>query len=256
MGKVGLQLFSVWRDAEKDFLGTFQKVIDLGYEGIQFAGFYNTPAESVKNLLVENKTLVAGAHVGLPQLSHDELERTFEYHHTIQNELIICPALPKEMRLTSNDYKKSAEVLNQIGEACKRSGFIFAYHNHDFEFQTFADQTGLELLFDNTDPELVKMELDCYWASFAGHDPLELIRNYKNRVVSLHIKDMKIENGKKTGTEIGHGLLDIKSLVEVGNEFGIEWFTVEQEEFERDPYESLTININNLKKLLSEEAAK
>lgn len=256
MGKVGLQLFSVWRDAEQDFLGTFQKVIDLGYEGVQFAGFFNTPAETVEKLLTVNKTLVAGAHVGLPQLLNGELERTLEYHHIIQNKLIVCPALPKNMRQTSDDYKKSAEVLNQIGEACKRSGFTFAYHNHDFEFQPFAGQTGLELLFDNTDSELVKMELDCYWASFAGHDPLEIIRNYKNRVVSLHIKDMKIENGKKRGTEIGNGLLDIKSLVQIGNRFGIEWFTVEQEEFDIDPYESLTINVNNLKKLLSEEAEK
>ncbi|WP_223591736.1 sugar phosphate isomerase/epimerase family protein [Neobacillus bataviensis] len=251
MGKIGLQLFSVWKDAEKDFLGTLQKVINLGYEGIQFAGFYDTPADQVKKLLEENKTLVAGAHVGVHQLLNDEWEKTLEYHHTLQNQLIICPALPKEMRQTMDDYKRSAELLNQIGQKCHEAGFIFGYHNHDFEFQTFGEKTGLELLFDNTDPELVKMELDCYWASFADHDALGIIRKYKNRIVSLHIKDMKLESGQKAGTEIGHGQLDFDSIVKVGNEFGIEWFTVEQEEFERDPYESLTINVENLKKLRS-----
>lgn len=251
MSKIGLQLYSVWKDAEKDFLGTVQKVIDLGYQGIQFAGFYHTPAEKVKKLLDENGTSVAGAHVGIKELQGDELEKTFEYHHTIQNRLIICPFLPEEMRQTADDYLKTAELLNRIGEACQKAGFRFGYHNHNFEFERFGDKTGLELLFTHTDPDLVKMELDCYWASFADYNPLEIIREFKNRVVSLHIKDMKMENGRKTGTEVGNGELDFKSLIQVGNEYGVEWFTVEQEEFERDPYESLEINVNNLKKLIS-----
>jgi sugar phosphate isomerase/epimerase len=256
MSKIGLQLFSVWRDAEQDFLGTFQKVADLGYEGVQFAGFYNTPANKVKQLLDENKILAAGAHIGMHQLLPHELENTFEYHKTIGNNLIICPAIPKEMRQTADDYKKTAEVLNQIGEACKKAGFIFGYHNHDYEFERFGDRTGLELLFENTEPDLVKMELDCYWASFAGHDPLEIIRKYKNRVVSLHIKDMKIVDGKKIGTEVGKGLLDFASLIKVANEFGVEWLTVEQEEFEGNPYESLAINVDTLKLILAEASIK
>ncbi|MFP5108732.1 sugar phosphate isomerase/epimerase family protein [Neobacillus sp. C211] len=256
MSKIGLQLFSVWKDAEKDFFGTIQKVADLGYEGIQFAGFYNTPANKVKQLLDEKEILVAGAHVGIHQLLDDELEDTFEYHRTIENKLIICPAIPKEMRQTADDYKKTAETLNKIGEACKKAGFIFGYHNHDFEFKKFGNKTGLELLFDNTEPDLVKMELDCYWASFAEHDPIKIIRKYKNRVVSLHIKDMKIVNGRKTGTEVGRGLFDFASLINDAREFGVEWYTVEQEEFEGDQYESLAINVDNLKHLLAEASMK
>jgi sugar phosphate isomerase/epimerase len=256
MSKIGLQLFSVWKDAENDFLGTFQKVADLGYEGFQFAGFYNTPAIKVKQLLDENGILVAGAHVGIHQLLQPELENIFEYHKTIENNLIICPAIPKEMRQTADDYKRTAESLNKIGEVCKKAGFIFGYHNHDFEFKKFGDRTGLELLFDHTEADLVKMELDCYWASFAEHDPIDIIRKYKNRVVSLHIKDMKIVNGKKTGTEVGRGLFDFASLIKAAKEVGVEWFTVEQEEFERDPYESLAINVDNLKQLLAEASIK
>lgn len=256
MSKIGLQLFSVWRDAEHDFLGTFQKVADLGYEGVQFAGFYNTPANKVKQLLDEYQIMSAGAHIGINQLLSHELENTFEYHNKIGNHLIICPAIPKEMRQTADDYKKTAETLNKIGETCKKAGFIFGYHNHDYEFERFGDKTGLELLFENTESDLVKMELDCYWASFADHDPIEIIQKYKDRVVSLHIKDMKIVNGKKTGTEVGKGLLDFASLIKAANKFGIEWFTVEQEEFEGDPYESLAINVDTLKLLLAEASIK
>jgi len=247
--KIGIQLYSVWKEAEKDFLGTIQKVASLGYEGIQFAGFYNTPSDAVKQLLAEKEMVVAGAHVGIQQLLHDELEKTFEYHQAIGNNLIICPSLPREMRETADDYKKTAETLNQIGEACKKAGFVFGYHNHDFEFATFGDETGFDLLFKETAPDLVKMELDCYWARFAGYNPLEIIRTYKERVVSLHMKDMKFANGKKMGTEIGKGQLDFDSLIKTGEEFGIEWFTVEQEEFEGDPFESLGMNVNALKQL-------
>jgi sugar phosphate isomerase/epimerase len=251
MSKISLQLFSVREDAEKDFLGTVQKVADLGYEGIQFAGFFNTPAKEVKQVMDEQGIVAAGAHVGIHQLRTDEMEKTFKYHETLGNNLIICPALPKEMRQTADDYKKAAELLNQIGDACKKAGFLFGYHNHDFEFNTFEDQTGFDLLFENTNPELVKVELDCYWASFADQDPLQIIRKYSNRIVSLHIKDMKMVNGKKTGTEIGNGQLDFESLINAGKESAVEWFTVEQEKFERDPYESLEINVGNLKELLT-----
>ncbi len=251
MSKISLQLFSLSKDAEKDFLGTIEKVADLGYEGIQFAGFFNTPAKEVKQLMDEKGIVTAGAHVGIQQLLADKLKETIEFHTTLENKLIICPALPKEMRQTADDYKKTAETLNQIGEDCKQAGFTFGYHNHAFEFERFGEQTGFDILFETTDPELVKIELDCYWASFDDHAPLKIIQKYKNRIVSLHIKDMKIVDGKKTGTEVGNGHLNFESLIKVGKQNGVEWFTVEQEEFERDRYESLGMNRKNLQRLLN-----
>ncbi|MDQ0972538.1 sugar phosphate isomerase/epimerase [Neobacillus niacini] len=251
-GKVGLQLFSVWRDAEKDFLGTIERVASLGYESVQFAGFFNTPAEKVKKVLDENRLAVAGAHVGINQLLNDGLEKTLEYHKKIENNLIVCPAIPKEMRGTVDQYQKTAQLLNQIGENCRKEGFLFGYHNHDFEFQKIGNKSGFEILFENTDPELVKMELDCYWASYAEQNPLEIVQNYQNRIISLHIKDLKVENGEKKGTEVGRGQLDFPSLIKQAEKIGIEWFTVEQEEFEFDPYESLAINADALKRLFSE----
>jgi sugar phosphate isomerase/epimerase len=248
---IGLQLFSVWKDAEKDFLGTVQKVADLGYGAIQFAGFFQTPAQEVKQLMDANGMKTAGAHVGINQLLGEELLKTINYHHTLDNNLLICPALPIEMRLSEDDYMKAAETLNHIGETCKSSGFQFGYHNHDFEFERFGEKTGFDLLFENTNPEHVKIELDCYWAAFANQDPFVIIEKYKDRVVSLHMKDLKIVNGNKMGTEIGNGQLDFETLIKIGTQFNIEWFTVEQEEFDRDPYESLAINVNKLNEIIN-----
>ncbi|HET7615527.1 MAG TPA: sugar phosphate isomerase/epimerase [Bacillales bacterium] len=252
MANIGLQLFSVWKEAEKNFLGTVKKVAGIGYESIQFAGFFGTPAEEVKTLMDQEGIRPAGAHVPIEQLQSDDLERTFQFHERIGNRLIVCPALPEEMRKSQEDYLRTAEVLNEIGEKCKNAGFTFGYHNHDFEFRRLGETTGFDLLYGNTDPALVKMELDCFWASFAGRDPLEVLKEHGERCISLHIKDIKTVGGKKISTEIGNGKLDIDSLVQAGKKYGVDWFTVEQEEFERDAFESLAISAKQLKKIVQD----
>lgn len=251
MGKIALQLYSVREAAGKNFLETVRKVADMGYDGIQFAGFFDTPAEELKKVMDEKGITAAGSHMGIDTLLGDNLEQTLEYNHIIGNDFIICPYLPEEYRKTSEDYNKTAEILNEIGQKCKENGFTFVYHNHDFEFSLFDGETGFELLFNNTDADLVKMELDCYWAAFAGFEPRNIIEKYGERVVSLHIKDVKNVNGVKRSIEIGSGELDIKSLLNTGDQFGVRWYVVEQEHFDGDPMESSRINIQNLQSILA-----
>ncbi|UAL50549.1 sugar phosphate isomerase/epimerase family protein [Metabacillus dongyingensis] len=250
MGKLGLQMFSVWREAEKDFLQTLSKVAVLGYEGVQFAGFYNTPVQDLKRAMDHNGLKSAGAHVNIKQLINGEFEKTAEYHEFIGNKLIICPGLPEEMRKNADDYKKAAELFNQIGEKCKNLGFTFGYHNHEFEFDVFDGKTGFDLLFENVDPSLVKIELDGFWAAFSGYDPVKILSDYQNQCVTLHLKDMKIADGKKVSTEIGNGELDILEFLQTGTKFGVEWFIVEQEEFEIDPFEALRINSERVNEMI------
>jgi sugar phosphate isomerase/epimerase len=251
MGKIGLQLFTVRKEAEKNLLGTVEKAADMGYEGVQFAGFFDTSANQLKKIMEDKSIQPAGAHVGIDQLLGDRLEESLDYNERIGNRLIICPALPREMRKNADDYRKTAEKLNKIGEKCKKLGFTFGYHNHDFEFELFDGQTGFEILFENTDAALVKMELDCAWASYAGYEPIEIIKKYQDRCVSLHVKDLKKYRNKKVSTEIGNGYLNIAQLVETGKQHGVEWFTVEQEDYEREPMESAKINAVNLKQILT-----
>lgn len=251
MGKIGLQLFTVREEAEKDLLGTIVRAADFGYEGVQFAGFFDTPANQLKKTMEDNDIQPAGAHVGIDQLSGDRLEESLDYNEKIGNQLIICPALPREMRETADDYRKTAEKLNKIGEKCKASGFTFGYHNHHFEFELFDGKTGFDLLFENTEAALVKMELDCAWATYAGFEPLEIMKKYQNRCVSLHVKDLKEAKGKKVSTEIGNGYLDIGQLVETGKHHGVEWFTVEQEDYEMPAMESAKVNSKNLREILN-----
>lgn len=251
MGRMGLQLFTIKEQAQKDLLATVAQVADMGYDGVQFAGFFNTPASELKKVMDEKGITAAGAHIGIDQLTGDQLAETMAYNETLGNHLLICPALPAEMRTTADDYKRTAETLNQIGKACKHQGFTFGYHNHHFEFETFGRHTGFELLFGYTDPELVKMELDCAWASFAGHDPLEIIQTYQDRIISLHIKDLKQAGDHKVSTEIGNGEIDFQQLIETGRQYDVPWYIVEQEDYEGSPMESTKINASRLKDILN-----
>ncbi|HEY0826906.1 MAG TPA: sugar phosphate isomerase/epimerase [Bacilli bacterium] len=245
--KVALQLYSVRELTEKDFLGTIRKVADLGYEAVQFAGFFNHKEEALTEVLIEKHLSIAGAHVPIEELMSDNFSDIVAFNKQIGNDLIICPYLPETMRKTLDDVDKVVHLFNELGAKCKSRGMIFAYHNHDFEFEPFEGTTLFDLIFEKTDPDLVKIELDSYWAHLGNRDSKAIIEKYKGRIVSVHIKDGKqIENGKHVNTVIGEGFMDIQGIVSAAKSSGVEWLTVEQEQFDRDMIESIKLNAARL----------
>lgn len=245
MPQLGLQLYSIRESAEKDLLGVLEDVAKMGYQGAQFAGFFDHSAETVKNKLDEVGLKAAGAHVAIEEFQ-DNFSELIAYHKQIDNKLLICPYLPENMRTTADDYKRTAELFNKVGEKVAKEGFSFGYHNHAFEFDQFDGQTGFDILYQNTDPTLVKMELDCFWAAHAAYEPREVIKQYKDRCVSLHIKDLKFKDDKPISTEIGTGTLDIDDLIKAGKEYQVDWYIVEQEDFSGDPVESARENAKTM----------
>jgi len=250
MENIGLQFWSINEAAGEDLLGTIEKVAAMGYSGAQFAGFGEHSAEDVKAKMDEVGIKPAGAHVQLELLEND-LEGTLKFHETIGNDLIIIPFLGEERRQSKEDYEKIAAILRDLGEKLHARGFTFAYHNHDFEFEVFDGKTGFDIIFENTDPNHLKMELDCYWAAFAGYDPLEVIDKYADRIISLHIKDQKADTDGPNSVELGTGILPLGDYVAKGKEVGSKWFVVEQEHFTKDPLESAAENVEVLKDLVA-----
>ncbi|MDX8044512.1 sugar phosphate isomerase/epimerase [Gracilibacillus sp. S3-1-1] len=252
MGKIAIQLYSVREHTTKDFLGTLRKLGDMGYEAVQFAGFFDTPAEQLKEVMDESGLVAAGSHMPFKTLTGEELEKSLEYNKKIGNDLIICPILPEELRTDEAAYYKGAATLNEIGKKCAEAGFTFAYHNHNMEFFDLGNgKTGFDILFEETDPEYVQIELDCYWATHAGIDPLTIIKEHDKRIVSLHIKDMVEENGEKRSIEIGKGSLDIATLWQTGESTDVHWYVIEQEQFDGDPLDSAKENVVNLKQVIN-----
>ncbi|WP_211746154.1 sugar phosphate isomerase/epimerase [Paenibacillus sp. Marseille-Q4541] len=248
MENIALQLYSIKELTSTDFLGTLKKVADIGYDGVEFAGYFNTSSKDVRKALDEYRLKAAGSHIGIGDLQ-ENLEKIIDYSLEINSAYIICPGLPDEMRNSKDSYKRTAEQFNRIGEQCKKNGIQFGYHNHGIEFEKFDGEYGLDLLVQNTDPDHLFVELDTYWVEQAGLRAVDFIHKYKDRCSILHIKDMKSEADKRN-TEIGSGIMDFKAITAAGKNYSVQWFTVEQEEFEIPQLESIEKSLKYLKEIL------
>ena len=249
MSKIGLQLYSIKELTQEDFLGTLKKVGEIGYDGVEFAGFFDTPASDLKKVLDDSDLVPCGSHTGI-ELLQDNLDETIEYNLEIGNPYIICPFLPEHMRDSAGAYKEIAQLFNEIGQRCSDNGLQFGYHNHDFEFKKFDGQYGLDILLSNTDPKLVQMELDTFWVEYTGLKAIDFMKKYPEHFKSLiHIKDMKSLDDK-TNTEIGKGVMDFKEIIEVARDLEIEWYIVEQESFDIPQLESIKESLEYLRTIV------
>ncbi|MGC8834651.1 MAG: sugar phosphate isomerase/epimerase family protein, partial [Armatimonadota bacterium] len=137
MGKIpiALQLYSVREDAAKDTAGVLAAVAKMGYEGVEFAGYYGHSAQDLRKMLDDNGLRVAGTHIGLDTLLGDEFEKTVEFNQILGNKFLIVPGLPPERTSSADAWKRTAEIFNEIAEKLKPLGMYTGYHNHAMEFK-------------------------------------------------------------------------------------------------------------------------
>jgi sugar phosphate isomerase/epimerase len=190
---------------------------------------------------------VSGVHVGLDRLEK-QTDAVLGEIEALGSHYVICPWIGQERRGSADDYRELAQLLNRIGRAAKDRGIQLCYHNHDFEFQRFGGATGLAILLEESDPQLVKSELDVYWAAFAGVDPVDLIRGMAGSVPLVHLKDMA-DSAKREFAEVGHGTLDIPAIIEACDAADVEWMVVEQDVCARPPLESVGMSLRYLQSL-------
>ena len=243
---IALQLYSIKDETQKNFTLALRRVAKIGYSGVEFAGYGGLPSSELKALLHELGLKVCGSHVSLEELTNN-IDSVIEYNLEIGNPYIICPFASYNDKV---DYEKMAETLNTIATKCSAKGIMFGYHNHGHEFQKFDGEYGLDIIYKETNAKLVKAEIDTYWVKYAGVDPVEYIKKHAGRCDLIHIKDMEIIDGEKRSTEIGNGIMDIKSIIVEAEKQGAKWLVVEQEFFNKPTLESVEIGYKNLKKLI------
>jgi len=166
--------------------------------------------------------------------------------------------LPKSMQ-NLDGFKKAADRFNKWGTALQQRGMKFAFHNHNYEFRRLGDTDGFDTLLTRTDPKLVFFEMDCYWMTQAGRDPVKMLEQYPKRIRMLHLKDRKpgfppsqeLNDAAGHFTEVGTGTLNWKAILALAEKNNIDYMFVEQDETERPVLESLRISYNNLQKLLT-----
>jgi sugar phosphate isomerase/epimerase len=260
---VGLQLYSLREYIGKDVKGVIGKVAKAGYKEVETYGyskengFWGMQPKAFSELLKANKLTAPSGHFGLdPYIAEgkdDLLKSYIDAARAIGQKYIVVPYLGVPLRQNASDYQRVAERLNTAAEECKKANLQLAYHNHDFEFEQHGDNTGLGILLKETDPDLVKFELDLYWVVRAGKDPVELFQQHPGRFVMWHVKDMGKADPTKN-TEVGSGSIDFKKIFDNAKLSGVQHIIVEQENFDMDPYKSITQSINYVKNNLLTKA--
>ena len=180
---VAVQMYTFRDESAEDFAGTLKKVAELGFDGVEFAGYGGLPVTEVRALLDELGLKAASGHVALEDLQNN-LAQVIEEQKVLGSNYIVCPYLLPDQR-SEEDYLSLIPFLDQAGETCRQEGITLCYHNHDFELERLSDgRTALEAIFDDVNPENVQTELDIYWLTKAGEKPVEWINRYKNESYS------------------------------------------------------------------------
>lgn len=243
---IGLQLWSIKDETEKDFIGALKKVAEIGYQGVEFAGYGNLTSKELKATLDDLGLKPSGSHVPLEHILED-LNEVIRFNLEIGNKYIICPYANFENK---EDFLSLASKLKEASEKCKSHGLIVGYHNHNHEFVKYDDNFGLDIILDNT-PNTFISELDVYWVQHAGINPVEYIEKHNGRFELIHIKDMEIVNGEKRSTEIGNGIINMNPIIEAAEAQGAKWLVIEQEFFTKPCLESVKEGFDYLNSLIN-----
>lgn len=241
---IGLQLWTLRNELAGDVPDVISKVAAAGYTDLETFGgggdFFRMKPAALKKLLNDKGLVSSSGHYYFPpDGTFDGLIKEFiTAAGILQQKYIVIPAMPPEVYKTVDGLKRGAERLNRAGQLCRDASLQLAYHNHAFEFAVFGSKTGYDILLAETDPALVKMELDIYFAVHAGQDPIALFNKAPGRFPLLHMKDMDKQH-PDLNTEVGSGKIDFKGIFQHIRSAGVERTFVEQGNFAMDPYQSL-----------------
>lgn len=259
---IGLQLYTVRDAMAADPLGTLAKVAKIGYTSLELATytgtekFYGMDPLTFKKTLKENGLVPISGHYRLGQdLEKDEIQNGTILHDwqkavddaaEVGLKYMVCAYLSDKERGDLDMYKKLANTFNKAGEICKKSGIQFCYHNHNFEFEAQANVFPYDVILNNTDSKLVKMELDLYWVKKAGMDPMALFSKNPGRFPLWHVKDMT-NTPEQAFAEVGNGIIDFKTIFKHKKDAGMKYFFVEQDKCPGSPFDSISQSIKYIK---------
>jgi sugar phosphate isomerase/epimerase len=254
-----MQLYTVRTEMEKDVDGTLARVAALGYKEVEFAGYFKRTPAQIRDGLKEAGLTAPAAHVDYPSLAEDKLPAVLEAANAIGHRYLVNPWIDETLRKEPDIWKRVAETFNRAGAAAQKAGIQFAYHNHHFEFAPSDGKLPYELLLEQCDPKLVKMELDLCWISAAGKDPLDYFSKYPGRFPLVHVKGLSkkpaagatapIQSVMPSLTDVGtNDVIDWKRIFAKSDQAGIQHYFVEHD-VPKDPYESLKASYGYLTKL-------
>ena len=254
----GLALYTVRNEMRTDPIATLKTVADAGYQYVEAANynngtFYGMKPEEFKKTLKELGLTPMSAHMGMVNLENADQLIMDTKNAGIKYFVIPVPPMGhfrynRETGMSmSEDVDTVLNILNTIGKKCANAGIMLLYHNHDFEFKENVNGIiPIDYFLENTDPEHVNFQMDLYWVTKAGLDPLAYFEKYPGRFKSWHVKDMDTEG---RFAPVGQGTIDFKRILEKKELSGMEYYLVEQDAtFDKKPLDVISISMEGLKK--------
>lgn len=257
LDRVGVQLYTVRTEMEKDVEATLARVAEIGYKEVEFAGYFDHTPQQIRAMLDRHGLTAPATHIAYTNLG-DGWAKVLEDSAVIGHQFIVIPFLEENVRQRTDDYRTIAEALNRGAEQTKAAGMRFAYHNHHFEFVPDASgRTGFDLLVAECSPDVL-FEIDLFWATVAGQDPVALFERLRGRVPLVHVKDMAARPAAAPGadmvaferafavlTDVGKGTIDWRRIFARADVAGIEHYFVEHDE-PASPFDSITASYEYL----------
>ena len=243
---IGLQLYSVRKEAENDLPGVLRQVAQMGYQGVEFAGYYGYQSIEIRKFLDDNGLKCCGSHLSLDRVTGAALEPTAEYCLTIGCQNMIVPWIPEEHRQTIDDWKKLADTFNNIAQVIKQFDLQIGYHNHKNEFQEMEGQIPWYVFADNTSENVI-LQLDTGNGMAGGANVMEALKKYPGRAITIHCKGYSASDENAI---LGEGDIPWKEVIEFCNtRGGTEWFIIEEENKDTPPMQTVEQAFNNFLKL-------
>jgi sugar phosphate isomerase/epimerase len=251
---LGAQLYTVRHEAKRDLPAVLEAVRKIGYTEVEtYWDIYGHPAAELRRMINDHGLAAPSGH-----FDYGGLESKIDYAKVLGVEYVICPILPKSMWFALDSYKRAGDQFNIWGEKIHQAGMQFGFHNHNYEFRRFGDTTGFEAMMNRCDPKLVCIEMDCYWITQAGGDPLQMFQQYGNRIKLLHLKDRKPrfptsqvkDAAAEHFTEVGAGTIHWQEILAAADKNGVKHLFVERDSGNLPAMESLRISYQNLQKII------
>ena len=223
---IALELYSVRKECAQDTAGTIHAVAKMGYQGVEFAGFYGKDAKTLRKILDDCGLKCCGSHTPLPDLLGDKLPNTIEFNQTLGNKFLIVPGLPKDRTASRQAWLDTARLFNELADKVAPQGMRVGYHNHIIEFKALDGELPWDTFFGNTKKEVI-MQFDTGNAMHGGGDATVYLKKYPGRATTVHCKPF---SHAKPDALIGEDELPWKDIFHLCETIGnTEWYIVEYE---------------------------
>lgn len=234
----GVQMFELREMAKTDLPRVFRTIREAGFEQVELYPIaYRVPAKELRAMVKD-----AGLECVSGHFDYEGLEQKVGYAKELGLGYMVCPMLPKPQQTNVAGFRAAAELFSKVGKLAQEREMQFVFHNHCYEFAPLQGTTGFKTLMDHTNPELVKLEVDCYWLTQAGQDPIRFLKAHSDRAVLLHMKDRvagaptgyDMDSGGAHMAELGKGTIRWPEILAEGRALGIQYAFVDQD-FTRMP---------------------